>query len=194
LGGIGSGRKYYGDAKDTVDSCYSIDIHYLARNGLLLPGRSISLTWSSSTRKKASIEVQTTAECLILNYKVNGESICDHVPIIHTPCHYGGNRPWLQCPKCDRRVGKVHLNGKHFRCRHCYNLAYQSQRENAACRQLNRLKTIGKRLGGSIDIFGSMPVKPKGMHRNTYMRLLGQSHIMLLSVSQAISKQYKSKA
>jgi hypothetical protein len=177
-----------GDAKDTVDSCYSIDIHYLARNGLLLPGYLIILTWSRPGRKKASAGVQTTAECLILSYKVNGESICDQVPIVHTPCHYGGNRPWLQCPKCHRRVGKIHLNGKKFLCRHCYNLAYQSQRENAACRQLNRLKSIGKRLGGTIDIFGSMPVKPKGMHRNTYMRLLGQSHIMLLSVSQAISK------
>jgi hypothetical protein len=169
-----------------------LNIHYLSRNGLLLPGHSITLTWSKPGRNKASIGVQTTDEGLILSYKVNGESICDQVPIIHTPCHYGGSRPWLQCPKCHRRVGKVHLNGKHFLCCLCYNLAYQSQRENAACRQLNRLKTIGKRLGGSIDIIEPMPVKPKGMHRNTYMRLLSQSHIMLWSVSQALSKHYKS--
>jgi hypothetical protein len=92
--------------------------------GLLLPGHSIILTWSKPRRKKASIGVQTTDEGLILSYKVNGENVCDQVPIVHTHCHYRGSRPWLQCPKCHRRVGKVHLNGKHFLCRHCYNLAY----------------------------------------------------------------------
>jgi hypothetical protein len=80
-----------------------------------------------------------------------------------------------------------------FLCRLCYNLAYQYQRQNTSCRQLNRLKSIGKRLGGSINIIEPMPVKPKGMHRSTYIRLLAQSHIMLLSVSQAISKHYKSQ-
>jgi hypothetical protein len=53
--------------------------------GFLFPGYLITLTWTSHGRKKALVGVQTIAEGLILSYKVNGESICDQVPIVHTP-------------------------------------------------------------------------------------------------------------
>jgi hypothetical protein len=166
MGGIGSGRRYSFDLQKTVNSCNSIDIHYLNRNGLLIPGHVIKLTWSEHGRKIAAVNGHITTEGLVLSYRVNGESINELIRIVETPCHYGGNRPWLQCPNCHRRVGKIYLKGKRFLCRLCYNLAYQSQRENASYRQLIRLKSIYKQLGGYNSL--GFQIKPKGMHWKTY--------------------------
>ncbi|MFH1866577.1 MAG: hypothetical protein ABIJ81_00635 [Patescibacteria group bacterium] len=50
-----------------------------------------------------------------------------------THCNYGGQRYWFICPLikggqyCGRRVGVIYLIGKYFGCRHCGEIAYQSQ-------------------------------------------------------------------
>ena len=43
-----------------------------------------------------------------------------------TPCHFGGERLWFQCPTpgCHRRAAKLYLGARVFACRRCYNLAY----------------------------------------------------------------------
>jgi hypothetical protein len=188
MGGVGSGRKYYHDAKDTVDSCNSIDIHCLKKNRALVPGHSLTLTWSKNGRKQASIGGKVTEEGLNLFYRINGESIRYVVPIVHTSCHYGGTRPWLKCPKCDRRVSKIHLNGTMFLCRYCYNLAYESQRTNNVIRSLRKAKMIRMRLGGSMSIFESMPWKPKGMHMKTYWRIRQEIEITELKMWEGLAK------
>jgi hypothetical protein len=55
MGGVGSGSWYRLDKKTTTDECQSIDLRYLRRNGLLHPGRSISLRWSQAGRQPGSI-------------------------------------------------------------------------------------------------------------------------------------------
>lgn len=55
------------------------------------------------------------------------------VPLTTTPCHFGGKRYWFVCPLykngvyCGRRVGVLYFMGKYFGCRHCGDVAYQSQ-------------------------------------------------------------------
>jgi hypothetical protein len=84
-----------------------------------------------------------------------------------------GERPWFICPdvRCGRRVAVLYGPGRYFLCRHCYDLVYESQRENEMHRALRRAQTIRERLGGSANMTKPFPEKPKGMHHETYWRL-----------------------
>ena len=46
----------------------------------------------------------------------------------YTSCNYGGERRWLLCPRCSRRVAKLYrpLNEVLFACRQCHQLTYRS--------------------------------------------------------------------
>ncbi|MDQ4004442.1 MAG: hypothetical protein M3259_11505 [Actinomycetota bacterium] len=59
---------------------------------------------------------------------------------------------------------------------HGYDLHYASQRQDKAGRALRRAQKIRKRLGGSANMMEPFPDKPKGMHHDTYMRLLWKHH------------------
>src|SRR5215212_1615542 len=50
MGGVGSGNWYRFDKKTTTDECHSVDVRYLHRKGLLMPGRWFSLRWSRAGR------------------------------------------------------------------------------------------------------------------------------------------------
>jgi len=95
-----------------------------------------------------------------------------------TPCNFGGERPWFVCPgvRCGRRVAILYGPGKYFLCRHCYDLRYESQREDKKDRALRRAQKITQRLGGSANMTEPFPEKPKGMHHDTYMRLCWKHH------------------
>jgi hypothetical protein len=68
-------------------------------------------------------------------------------------------------------VAKLHLNGAIFACRHCYRLAYSSQRENLDDRASRRAGKIRDRLKWEPGILNGHGIKPKGMHWRTYQRL-----------------------
>ena len=87
-----------------------------------------------------------------------------------TPCHYGKKRPWFICPGCERRVAILFI-ARGFRCRHCLNLAYESQQRSGTTRFLYTAEKIREKLGGSGCIADDFPAKPKGMHWRTYRRL-----------------------
>ena len=61
--------------------------------------------------------------------------------------------------------------GKYFLCRHCYDLRYESQREDKKTRALRKAQKIRTRLGGSANMLEPFPEKPKGMHLDAYIRL-----------------------
>jgi hypothetical protein len=67
-------------------------------------------------------------------------------------------------------VTKLYGASTHFLCRHCYWLAYASQREDRYDRALRRANKIRRRFGEESGT-ASFPARPKGMHRQTYDRL-----------------------
>jgi hypothetical protein len=75
-----------------------------------------------------------------------------------------------------RRVAILYGPGRYFLCRHCYDLVYQSQWDNAMYRALHKAQAIRERLGGSANMMQPFPEKPKGMHWRTYERLWWEHH------------------
>lgn len=99
-------------------------------------------------------------------------------------CNYGGaGRPWLHCPKCDRRVGILYeVERRHetnlLRCRHCIKAVHPSTRENARDRWHRKVREF-RRKTGYLDWYPpSAPVnwaaipKPWAMRRKTWEAIL----------------------
>jgi hypothetical protein len=184
VGGVGSGSWYRFNKKSTTNECQSIDVRYFHRNGLLKQGHSFSLRWSHAGRQTGSIGGVAYRGQVTLLYRhrrgLGGEweDVKQTVPLTWTPCSFGGERPWFVCPGagCGRRVAVLYGPGRYFLCRHCYDLRYESQREDKMHRALHRAQDIRRRLGGSANMTEPFPEKPKGMHWSTYERLFWEHH------------------
>jgi hypothetical protein len=152
VGGAGSGNWYRFDKKTTTDECQTIDVRHLHRNGLLRTGRSFSLRWSQAGRQIRSVGgVAHDDSRVSFFYRhrrgMGGEweDVKETVPLGWTACNFGGERPWFLCPGagCGRLVAVLYGPGRYFLCRHCYDLRYESQREDKTHRALRRAQKIG---------------------------------------------------
>ena len=185
MGGFGSTRWARTSTKDTVESVRSLDNNRLNRAGCLRPEYWGGWQWSRDGERVADIRLRAEAQRLILSYRIrrNGgewQDVEQSTPVVWFPCRFGGNRPYFVCPgivngvACRRQVSKLYGAGLYFLCRHCYRLAYVSQREDGFDRPLNRANKVRMRLGGQPGMASPFPKKPKGMHRRTYDRLQDQ--------------------
>ena len=177
MGGMGSGRAWYYGAKDLTEDYLALDIRRLNKAGVLKPGKSFGWSWLRNGEKIGSINISVSRDKVDLNYRSRSQgedwdSLNYPVYLSWTECNYGGQRPWFLCPArgCGRRVA-VLFGGKVYACRHCYQLAYPSQRENVCDRSSRRADKIRDRLGWEQGILNSTGGRPKGMHWKTYFRL-----------------------
>jgi hypothetical protein len=82
-------------------------------------------------------------------------------------------------------VAKLY-SGNIFACRHCYRLAYPSQREALYDRAARRADKIRDRLGWEPGILNGEGLKPKGMHWKTFGRLcVKHDYFVTLSLRMA---------
>jgi hypothetical protein len=179
MGGFGSGRKF---GANVTEDYRQIDIRRWQREGLLVPDSYINWQWSRNGEKVASIaaKVETGQLRLIYNYRASGsenwEPLDYPIRLQTTPCNYGGVRYWFTCPAvgCGRRVAILYSAGKYYACRHCYQLAYKSQRETKGYRGYRGAGKVRDKLGWQLGIANPLEGKPKGMHWKTYYRLMNK--------------------
>jgi hypothetical protein len=191
MGGFGSGRH---GGKSTTDDCRALDVRRLQRDGLLTPGQSFGWNWTRNGETVASIQIRAEARRVMLNYRHRRTG--DWTPMEYpmyldwTGCNLGGRRPWFLCPVagCGRRVALLYLGGAGiFACRHCYNLAYESQRETSSDRAGRRANAIRKRLGWTAGVLNLPGGKPKGMQWRTYYRLTARHNELANAVFVGIA-------
>lgn len=134
----------------TVEQCLCLGMNDLKKIGLLKqkPGSFRVVSWTDCTgQEKAKIlcsprGFKSGYIALRLIYTVTNSvpetrDVDSVIPLVTTPCNFGGVRYWFICPltvngrECNRRVAKLYLppSGIYFGCRHCYNLTYRSCRE-----------------------------------------------------------------
>lgn len=164
--------------KSSTDDYRTLNISTLKRESLIRPGASFDWIWWRRGVKVASIGITIeNRHSLRLRYQSRsrgGEPMQHDYPVVMswTPCHLGGERPWLHCPSCARRVAKLY-GAAVFTCRHCMRLNYPSQQASTRDRAMDRAWTLRHKLGcedGPFDYPAKYIARPKGMHRTTFAR------------------------
>jgi hypothetical protein len=158
----------------SCESLRCLDVSELPR---LKPLQSTIFRWSSDG---STFDVMMVADSRVLSVfepcVVGGVKkwATQTIPIRWTKCHFGGLRPWFNCPtqNCNQRVGKLYWADGSFACRRCLGLGYPSQRQNPGVRAARRAEKIRTRLGKTAG--EPFRVKPRGMHWRTYRRLCEQ--------------------
>src|SRR5882762_5622782 len=134
MGGMGSGHQKRYNTKREVEECYVLSAFSLRKHHILDEG---AVCHGTITTKQGSIKFERERDVLILTYTIAPKrSIQLGLRVSHTRPRFGGQRPWLHCPECDRRCGKLYLapGQELFLCRECAHLTYQSTRDDTATR------------------------------------------------------------
>jgi hypothetical protein len=166
MGGPGSGNRWRSSGA-TCEGNKRIDLKYLKKRGWLKPGYRYSLSWTLGDEPSGNINYTAHEGHILLE---EWTPVTQTVRFDYTEVHFGGQRQWFLCPRCQRRC-RIVYGGSRFYCRKCYRLKYQSQAEDSAQRAITRAQATRKRLGGFEGIDDPFPPKPKGMHWKTYNRL-----------------------
>jgi NAD(P)-dependent dehydrogenase (short-subunit alcohol dehydrogenase family) len=130
----------------SMDDYRTLDVRRWAREGVLRPGYSGGWQWTRDGETVASIQMRAEQDRVILSYRHrsgDGEWKDEQygVRIVRTPCRLGSSRAWFICPAvgCGQRVAILYGGGI-FACRHCYQIAYASSREDAGGRATRRTR------------------------------------------------------
>jgi hypothetical protein len=150
----------------TVESLQSFDVHTLYRAGAL---REVLVEWAFCSFRWPGI-VRVACNRWLVDVEFRGGAQ-QRIPLVWTPCHLGGWRPWLLCMRCNRRAGKLYNSGASLACRRCRDLRYSCQRRGAKSRSYLQALKLRLRLNDIAKIGGPPPDRPRGMHRRTYHRL-----------------------
>lgn len=161
---FGAGRPGH---KVKAEGCLRLDVRDLARRELLQGGSRFTWRWTNSYtgEEVGSIGAAVRDGGLELRYSRGNSPVVQRIDLDSTPCHFGGSRPWLRCPRCASRAAVVYFRGSLFACRRCSAVAYSSQSEDVVGRSWRRQTKLEARLGPNWT-------RPKGMHTLTRARLL----------------------
>lgn len=124
----------------------------------------------SISQYRASLH-NTSLDKIPLAYSYRGKEYRYEVAISRTACNYGGVRYWWLCPKCGKRVGVLYCAGVYV-CRHCIGALYRTQLMQPIDKLFRRVEKIRHKLGWQAGIAHGHGNRPKGMHRQTYDRLV----------------------
>ena len=179
MGGRGSGRQSsLGLMVSKTCESHSIDLAWLRRRKLFNVGHGLTLRWSRGGTETGSIHLECLPSAVRLVYRTRSQDaewrdISELVPLVETETRFGGRRQWFLCLSCNRRC-RILYGGSHFHCRRCNGLKYDTQYEPPFARAATRALKIREKLGGKGGIDDPFPDKPKGMHWETYDRLVEQ--------------------
>ena len=127
-------------------------------------------------RSGASVGVYGTRYGVEVRFHKHDDEVRLPVIVDRLACHFGGTRPLLRCPRCDRRCRKLYLYGSRFVCRICTRARYWTQAASPDARMTHRIRRLQSRLAPDVDpndyVIEWVPRRPRGMRRATYRRLV----------------------
>src|SRR5947209_17652403 len=126
---------------DTVEELSGCELKITPIKTLVRFGGAGGYTWSINGIVFSSVSLVVTRQRITIAYRnanqPGSEPIKRTVLLTRTLCHFGGERVWFCCPRCDRRTSSIFLVQPPFACRVCLQLRYESQREGLASTALS---------------------------------------------------------
>jgi hypothetical protein len=182
--------------KRTTNQMIALDIRQVHRAGGLVPGHLSSRAWTWGSGGVSRVLLDAGIDRVTLSYQGSNEGevwqeCVQRVSVEWTPCNYGGRRPWWICPDCGMRVAILY-GGRRYACRHCHDLTYRSTRAASQSKHFTRANKVRTRLGWGGGVASPIGDRPKGMHMQTYLRLLNElsrHSIAALSGTERLTSQ-----
>jgi hypothetical protein len=104
--------------------------------------------------------------------ELHNQAVPQQIPVTWTECNFGGRRPWMHCPYCEKRAAKLLRGMGGYCCRACIgNPLYASQAKSTHGRRHFEICKIRLQLNGNASLLEPFPERPRRMHRKTYERL-----------------------
>jgi hypothetical protein len=101
-----------------------------------------------------------------------GRGTAQQIRVSWTHCQLGGQRPWMHCPSCGKRVAKLLKGLGGYLCRSCIgDPLYACQAKSTYGRIHFELCKIRLQLGGMASPTEPFPERPPRMRWKTYERL-----------------------
>src|SRR5262245_13223700 len=145
-----------------------LDVRDLYRIGAL---KGPWVTFTRLPLRWPDIQKMSTARFMI-HIELHNQTVPQNIRVSWTWCNFGGSRPWMHCPFCERRVARLFKGMSGYYCRSCCgNPVYESQRRSKKARAYLQAYRVRQRLGGSRPVLDPVPARPYGMRRRTYARL-----------------------
>ncbi|GLT20122.1 hypothetical protein GCM10007938_39050 [Vibrio zhanjiangensis] len=125
----------------------------------------------------------------IVSYELRGKSHRHELTLIRQAVNLGGERVYLQCPKCSQNRKQLYFKGGVAACRCCHGLHYKSQSESTSERKYRKLD----RLLAKVQNFGFRfdgHFKRKGQHWQKYRQLDSQIKSLHQSIFDDINQRF----
>lgn len=146
-------------------------------------------TWAMNGDGDDGFRVKWTGDrggYFLIDHKRDGGKYQERIDFTKTPCHYGGERDWLLCPRCNRRVGRLYLPTNIYynqggriqawRCRTCYDLTYEQRREKNLS---GVMKWRADKIAQKLKHRGKFFVRPKYMRNKTFDSLVNKHNALI---------------
>jgi hypothetical protein len=134
-----------------------LDVHQLAREGLLAPGTEARIDGGEG---HGGYRLAVAGGGIL---EIDGQQI-------QVGWHRSLPLPCFICPRCGRGCYKLHRVGGVWACRTpCHRLTYASRHIGRTIPKLHRIRFLRRRIGADPTPFSPLPVKP--LHARKHQRL-----------------------
>jgi hypothetical protein len=120
VSGIGAGLSQR-TPRFVLDVVPRLCVYALLHGGGLFSGAVTRWQWPS-------VLATMHAEWAYIRIVVNGQDE-QRIAVSWDPVYFGGQRPYLICPDCQRRYWNLYFHNLRFLCRRCHQLAYASRHQ-----------------------------------------------------------------
>jgi hypothetical protein len=163
-----------------------LDVRFLRREGFFGDGW---VTVGATLKWPRIAQMRIARYRLILDLR--GHTVLQQIRVSWTQVHLGGERPWMHCPHCEKRVAKLYSGLGGYFCHACIGSPpYATQRLSPEGRTHYQACKLRLKLDGQAQLATPFPERPRRMHRRTYDRLKREGLNLEARLSERMRRRF----